>query len=152
MKATTLLKKDHDTVRDLFKQYEKAGDRAFQTKKDLFEQVKTELEIHAAIEEEIFYPAFKRIREKEAKEIVLEAFEEHAVVKDLLEQLSEMSPEDETFDAKFKVMQENVEHHAEEEEDEMFPEANKNLSNEVLEELGARMEARKESLKTDAAA
>jgi len=60
MEATKLLKKDHDTVRDLFKQYEKAGDKAFQTKKGIFEQVKTELEIHATIEEEIFYPAARR--------------------------------------------------------------------------------------------
>ena len=152
MEATKLLKKDHDTVRDLFKQYEKAGDKAFQTKKSIFEQVKTELEIHATIEEEIFYPAVKAIRDKETKETVREGFEEHAVVKSLLAQLSEMEPEDEQFDAKFTVLSENVEHHAGEEEDEMFPDARKGLSKEALEELGARMEARKERLKGDAAA
>ena len=152
MKATTLLKKDHDTVRDLFKQYEKAGDTAFQKKKSLFDEVRAELEIHSRIEEEIFYPAVRRIREEEAKDTVREGLEEHAVVKTLLEQLSEMDPKDEQFDAKFKVMQENVEHHADEEEDEMFSEAKKNLSDEVLDELGARMEVRKESLKAGRAA
>jgi hemerythrin-like domain-containing protein len=152
MKATTLLKKDHDTVRDLFKEYERAGDRAFQTKKKLFERVRTELEIHSAIEEEIFYPAVKGVHSEEAKDTVREAIEEHAIVKQLIEELSELDPEDEQYDAKFKVLRENVEHHADEEEDEMFSQAKKNLSDEALEDLGARMEARKERLKTDTAA
>lgn len=152
MEATSLLKKDHKAVKKLFKEYEKTGDRAFEKKKAIFGKVRTELEIHSAIEEEIFYPAVKRARSEEAKDTVREAVEEHSVVKFLLEQLSNMDPEEEQFDAKFEVLRENVEHHADEEEDEMFPQARKHLSDSQLEELGARMEARKESLKADAAA
>ena len=151
MEATKLLKKDHAAVKDLFKQYEKAGDRAYKAKKDLFERIKEELEVHSKIEEEIFYPAVKGVRSEEARDTVREGVEEHAIVKRLLEQLSRMDPDDEQYDSKVKVLGENVEHHADEEEDEMFSEARKNLSDDVLEDLGARMEALKERLKKTAA-
>ena len=148
MDATELLKEDHDTVRDLLKKYEAAGDRAYQTKKGLFEEIKDELEIHSKIEEKIFYPAVKKLRSADAEEIVDEAIEEHAIVKRLLEELDGLKPQDERFDAKMKVLKENVEHHAAEEEDEMFPEARSGMDEARLEELGSEIAEMKETLKS----
>jgi hemerythrin superfamily protein len=147
MDATALLKKDHATVKALFKKYEAAGDRAGQTKQRLFGEIKAELDTHAAIEEDIFYPAMQKVRSKEAQDLVLEAIEEHKVVKTLLEEIAQLTPEDDKFDAKMKVLQENVEHHADEEEKEMFPKAKEHLSEERRAELGDLMEDRKEALK-----
>ena len=146
MEATALLKKDHAAVKALFKKYEAAGDRAEQTKQSLFDQIQAALDVHAAIEEQIFYPAVQEGRSVEAKDMVLEALEEHKVVKTLLEEIAALTPADDVFDAKMKVLRENVEHHADEEEKEMFPEAKKQLSDEVRNELGTRMETRKEEL------
>jgi len=143
VEATALLKKDHATVKALFKQFEAAGDRAGQKKQRLFDEIKTELDVHAAVEEEIFYPAMQEVRSKEVKDLVLEALEEHKVVKTLLAQIAALRPSDEKFDAKVKVLQENVEHHADEEEKEMFPQAKKQLSDEKRKDLGKQMEARK---------
>ena len=145
--ATKLLKKDHDTVRDLFKQYQDAGERAFQTKKQLVETISGELEIHAQIEEKIFYQAFRNLPEKEPKRLVRESFEEHLIVKRLIAELAKMGPQDGQFDAKVTVLKESVEHHAGEEERELFPDAQKLFSDERLEELGAQMQAMKEKLK-----
>lgn len=147
MKALSLLKKDHTTVKDLFKQYEKAGDRAFQQKESLFNQVRNELEMHAKIEEEIFYPAIHQIRSEEARDMVLEANEEHNLVKILLGEISVLQPQDKQFDAKMTVLRENVEHHIKEEEEDLFDMAKKHLSEKRLEELGQEMEARKQILK-----
>lgn len=148
MNATTLLKADHSAVKKLFRAYEKAekaDDNA--KKKAIFDEIATELDIHAKVEEEIFYPAMKATDKDEAVDEVLEALEEHGIVKSLLAQLKKMKPEDETFDAKVTVLIESVEHHAGEEEDEMFPEAEKELGQPKLRELGARIEARKAELK-----
>ena len=146
MEATALLTKDHAAVKALFKKYEAAADSAEQTKQSLFDNIQAELDVHAAIEEQIFYPAVQEGRSAEVKDMVLEALEEHKVVKTLLEEIAALTPVDDEFDAKMKVLQENVEHHADEEETEMFPEARKQLSEEIRNELGARMETRKEEL------
>ena len=147
MEATTLLKKDHLKVKELFKRFESAGDRAAQTKQRLFDEIKADLDAHAAIEEEIFYPAMQAVRSKEVQDLVLEAIEEHKVVKTLLKEIAELTPADEEFDAKMKVLKENVEHHADEEEEEMFPQAEEHLSEERRVELGEQMQSRKETLK-----
>ncbi|CAN5621377.1 hemerythrin domain-containing protein [soil metagenome] len=120
--AITLLKDDHKTVERLFKRFEKAGDRAFKTKGDLVEEIIRELSIQAEIEEQIFYPAVRAAEVPGAKDDVLERLEEHLVVKRLLADLEKMDPEHERFDAKVTVLIENVRHHVEEEEDELFPE------------------------------
>lgn len=146
MKATTLLKEDHAKVKALFKEYEDTGERAFKTRLSLFERMKEELEVHSKIEEEIFYPAVKAARTEEAIEIVDEAIEEHDKVKLLLEEISALRPENEEFDSKVGELIKNVKHHAREEEDEMFDEAEKHLSSRELEDLGARMEERKRGL------
>ena len=146
MKVTKLLKQDHDKVRALLKEYESAGERAHQTKRRLVEALSQEIAVHAKLEEELFYPAVAAIRGKEAKDTVREAIEEHEIVKRLLIELAELTPADEQYDAKVKVLQENIEHHAKEEEREMFPVAEEHLSDEDLEELAVELESRKELL------
>jgi hemerythrin-like domain-containing protein len=146
MKATTLLKKDHTTVKGIFREYEQTGERAFKTRRALFEKMKKELDVHSKIEEEIFYPAVREARTKKAEEIVDEALTEHQKAKELLEEISALSPEEEEFDEKVSELIQDVKHHAAEEEDEMFAEAEKNFSAEELEDLGARLEERKRAL------
>ena len=118
-KATVILREDHKRVKKLFKAYEDIKDGSDEEKTRLFSEIQRELTIHAAIEEEIFYPAVEAV--EKGSEIVAEAREEHKVVRTLLEELAGLDPSFEAYDAKMKVLSENVEHHAEEEEDEMFP-------------------------------
>lgn len=146
MNAIELLKKDHQKVAGLFKQYESAGEDAATKKEELFRRIKQELDIHARIEEEIFYPAARQVPVEEAKELVAEAHEEHKQVKTLLAELDGMDAEGEQFDAKMKVLKEDVEHHVEEEEDGLFPKVKKGLGSERLEDLGRQLEYRRQSL------
>jgi len=150
MNAFELLKQDHKKVSGIFEKLEPTTERGVKTREELFAQLKQELDIHARIEETIFYPAIKEA--KETKDITLEAYEEHNVVKQLLAELDELSKDDETWGAKLKVLKENVEHHVEEEEGEMFPSAREVLSPEQIEELGARMEAAKQEQQKASAA
>lgn len=147
MDVFQLLKQDHDKVKKLFREFESAGENAHQRKQEIADTVFRELEIHAKVEEEIFYPAVEADSDKEGQELVKEAYEEHRVVKRLIDELQKMTTEDEMFDAKFKVLQENVEHHIEEEEGELFPEAKKAIEDEV-EEITEEVEERKEDLET----
>ena len=146
---TDMLREDHDKVRALFKEYESAGERASQQKKKLVAQITRELEVHAAIEEKIFYQAFREVQEKDPKKVVRESFEEHKIVKTLLAELAGMEPRDEQYDAKVTVLQESVEHHADEEERELFPAAEKLFDEEKLDELARRMTAMKRQLMGD---
>lgn len=141
MNAFTLLKADHDKVAKLLEKIEQTTERGVKTREELFAQVKTELDLHAQIEETIFYPALEQA--EETRDITLEAFEEHRLVKQLLKELESMSKDTEEWTAKFTVLKENVEHHVEEEEGEMFPKAKKVLSKEDQETLGARLEEAK---------
>ena len=150
MNAFTLLKADHKKVAGIFEKLEPTTERGVKTREELFAQLKNELDIHARIEEEIFYPALKEA--DETHDVVLEGYEEHAVVKRLLSELDELSKDDETWGAKLKVLQENVEHHVEEEEGEMFPKARKVLSAEEVEALGERLEAARAAGKAAAGA
>jgi hypothetical protein len=138
MDAFELLKNDHKKVSQLFKQVESASGQA---KKQLFSQVKSELDLHAHIEEKFLYPALENT--KEAREITLEAYEEHKVVKELLAELATAGTPEDEWDAKFKVLRENVEHHVEEEEGELFDKAEDALGDEKIERIGAEMEAEK---------
>ena len=147
MEATTLLMKDHETVKKLFEEYEAAGDTAYRTKQKLFETIKSELLVHMDIEETIFYPTVKAVPSEELKDEIREADEEHHVAKLLMAELSKMKPEDEQYDAKVTVLKENIEHHVKEEEGELFPNTKKRLSRERLEQLGEEMEERKEAIK-----
>jgi hemerythrin superfamily protein len=140
-----LLKRDHKVVKELFAEYEKLGDGDVEEKERLWQQINEELTIHAEIEERLFYPAVREAQSDEAEDLVNEAIEEHRVVKTLLEEMSELEAGDDAFDAKMKVLRENVEHHADEEEKEMFSQAKK-LSKEVLETLVIEMESMKNDL------
>jgi hemerythrin-like domain-containing protein len=141
MDAITLLKRDHDKVKALLNELEPTTERAVKTRTELFEKIKNELTIHEIIEEEIFYPTLKQ--HPRAKEIVLEGYEEHDVVNILMGELEVLPVNDETWGAKASVMTENIEHHIEEEEGDMFKKARQVLSENELEELGRVMEARK---------
>ncbi|MFL6276682.1 MAG: hemerythrin domain-containing protein [Blastocatellia bacterium] len=141
MNPFTLLKQDHETVSVIFEKLEPTTERAIKTREELFARLKTELEAHTRIEEQIFYPALKD--EEETRDITLEGIEEHNVVKTLLKEMEAMSVDSEEWTAKLAVLKENVEHHVEEEEGEMFPKARKALPKEKLEALGERIEAAK---------
>ena len=143
--AVDLLKADHAHVKKLFQQYEAAGHRAHQKKRGIVEEVLAELEVHTTLEEELFYPAMKRKTDQDGKDLVVEAVEEHHVVTTLMDELKGLDSTDERYDAKFKVLMETVEHHIEEEEGEMFPEAEEVLGDR-LERLGTQMQERKQSL------
>lgn len=145
MDAIQLLKDDHKKVKELFSQYESAGEKAHQKKQRIAEQVFAELEVHTKLEEEIFYPAVQAKGTKDQKELVAEGIEEHHVVDVLIGELKVLSPENEQYDAKFKVLMENVEHHIEEEEGEMLPDAEKKLGKET-ESLGEQMLQLKQQL------
>lgn len=145
LKATLVLKDDHRKVKALFAKYEKLGDQAKTSKQEIFDEVCDELTIHATVEEEIFYPAVETSKDKDAEETVAEALEEHKIVKTLLEELGELTPGDESFDAKMKVLGESVEHHAGEEETDMFPIFEK-LPQETRDEVSEKLRARKEEL------
>lgn len=141
MDAIALLKADHVKVKALLRELEPTTERALKTRTELFEKIKTELTIHEIIEEEIFYPTLKQ--HPRAKEIVLEGYEEHDVVNILLGELSALPVDDETWGAKASVMSENIEHHIEEEEGDMFKKARQVLSEDELEQLGKVMLDRK---------
>src|SRR5437773_2435145 len=141
--AISLLKKDHEKVRGLLKRLESAADRGDDRAEKLLAQVDREVKIHSQVEEEIFYPAFKEAaRTKEENKLFFEATEEHHVVDLVMPEVHEAEGGDEDFAAKTKVLKDLIEHHAEEEEKQMFPKAKKLIGREELQELGRRIKAR----------
>jgi hemerythrin superfamily protein len=141
MDALELLQKDHKAVKDLFKKIEASKNAKQQ--KELFEQIKTELETHTHIEETVFYPAVEENAEME--DMVAESLEEHKQVRTLLREMEKLTADSDKFAPKLKVLMENVEHHAEEEEEgKMFPKLRKFMNAARLEELGQELEAAKE--------
>ena len=146
MNAFQLLKEDHQKVSGIFQQLEPTTERAEKTRTELVAKLREELDIHAKIEESIFYPSIKQAAE--TREIVLEGFEEHHVIKMLLKELDSMPVDTEQWTAKLKVLKENVEHHVEEEEQEMFQKAREVLSEDEINQLGAQLEQMKEQLKS----
>lgn len=145
MNAIDLLKKQHVEARKLFKEIEKAG---LEEKEQLFDDLADALAVHAAIEEQHFYPATKDAR---TEELLQEAVEEHLSAKRIIADLLEMEPDDPQFDAKIKVLQEQIEHHVEEEETELFPKVQKLHSKEEMEDLGILMEQTAQELKEQGA-
>ncbi|HEY8439084.1 MAG TPA: hemerythrin domain-containing protein [Candidatus Limnocylindrales bacterium] len=141
MDAIAMLKADHDKVKELLSRLESTTERGVKTREELFATIKGELAVHETIEEEIFYPALKE--HPKAKELVLEGYEEHHVVDTVMAELEGLDVSDETWGAKAQVMKENVEHHIEEEEGEMFKQARQVFDRQELEDLGTRMADRK---------
>jgi len=150
MEATALLQRDHREVEQLFKQFEKLTERAEKSKQKIVMKFIRELAVHSAVEEMLFYPAVRTAgmkaasrAGKQAAETILESLEEHHVVKWTLSELEKMKPDDERYDAKVKVLMESVRHHVEEEEQELFPKVKRLLGQDLLDELGQRMEKAK---------
>jgi iron-sulfur cluster repair protein YtfE (RIC family) len=140
MDALELLKQDHQKVKELFKQGQETDDK--KRLRQIFKEIKSELETHARIEETIFYPAMEE--HEELKDMVLESLEEHKQMKTVLREMARLSTSSERFKPKFKVLKDNVEHHAvEEEEGKMFPNIRKLINRNELEELGQELEAAK---------
>lgn len=145
MDAITLLKQDHREVEALFKRFEAAGEGAKKQKRKLVDQIIAALSKHASIEEAIFYPAAREaLREtREGDDMVLEALEEHHVVKWTLDELMSMPPDAERFDAKVTVLMESVRHHVKEEEQDLFPKLRKLIGREQFAAMGKAMEQAK---------
>lgn len=149
MDAITMLKTDHDEMKQLLKRLEETTGRDgdAKTRERLFATIKGELTVHEIIEEEIFYPELKG--HPKAKDLVLEGYQEHHVVDLLMGELEGLPVEDETWGAKAQVMQENIEHHIAEEEDEMFKVARQVFEADELDALGDRMEQRRQSARQE---
>ena len=147
MDAITMLKTDHDKVKRLLDELESTTERGVKTRQELFATIKGELTVHEAIEEEIFYPALKS--HPKARDIVLEGYEEHHVVDLLMGELERLDVSDEAWGAKAVVMKENIEHHIEEEEGDMFKQARRVFDRQELDDLGARMAERKASAQAE---
>ena len=144
------MKADHDRVKKLLEEVSSTTDRAVKTREDLFRKIHSELQVHEAIEEEIFYPALKE--HPKTRDLALEAYEEHHVVDTIMSEIAQVPVDDETWMAKFTVMKENLEHHIEEEETEMFEQARKVFDSSELEALGSRMADRKGQLQDSVSA
>jgi predicted DNA-binding protein len=143
MNAIAMLEADHVKVKRLLAKLESTTERGVKTRAELFATIKGELTLHEIVEEEIFYPELKA--HPKATDIVMEGYQEHHVVDLLMGELERLDVTDETWGPKAIVMKENIEHHIEEEEGEMFPAARKVFDRSELEDLGARMMDRKES-------
>jgi hypothetical protein len=139
MDALELLKQDHEKVSQLLERGQEADPKQ---RKQIFKEIKNELDTHARIEETIFYPALEE--HEELKDMVLESLEEHKQMKTVLRELAKLSPNSERFKPKLKVLKDNVKHHAvEEEEGKMFPKIRKIIDKSELEQLGEELEAAK---------
>jgi hemerythrin superfamily protein len=146
--AISMLKADHEKVRGLLAQLEKSTEQGVKKREQLLSQIAEEVTIHTTLEEEIFYPSYRdAVAKKEDRKLYQEAIEEHHVVDLVMPEIEDTDPGSEVFSAKAKVLKEIIEHHAEEEEKEMFPRARKAMEAEELRELGQRMEARRAELK-----
>ncbi|HXP01204.1 MAG TPA: hemerythrin domain-containing protein [Luteibacter sp.] len=147
MDAIALLKQDHKLVKSLLEDLTQSTTRAVKKRGELVQQIYMNLKAHTTIEEEIFYPAFKSAGKKEEEKLYYEALEEHRAAEDLvLPDLMKTDPATEQFSGRAKVLKELIEHHIEEEEGDMFKDARKLLDKNQLNDLGARMEARKTEL------
>jgi hemerythrin superfamily protein len=137
MDALKLLEKDHQLVKRLLAEGEDTTERAEKTRAELFARLKRELTIHEQMEEQVLYPALREI--SKSRDIALEGYEEHHVVDEIFSELEQTPPSDDTWAAKFKVARENLEHHIEEEETDMWQAARREFTRDELEDMGNRM-------------
>ena len=152
MDAITLLKEDHQKVKKILEELEKTTERGVKTRQELFGKLMAELTVHEKIEEEIFYPAVKeRAETKKVEELIAESYEEHHFVDTIAAEIKQTPFEAEEWGAKFKVMKENIEHHAiEEEEGKLFPKVRRAFTADELEDLGTQMLELKEQSQSEA--
>ncbi len=146
--AIAVLKADHGRVADLFDKFEGLGDRAHKTREATVGKIIEELSVHAGIEEEVFYPAVRERFADKGDSQVLEALEEHHVVKLLLVELESMPSTSERYTAKVTVLREIVDHHVDEEEDELFKKVRQEFTRSELVQLGADLTAARDSAPT----
>ncbi len=144
MKATMVLKRDHQMVSGLFRDFDRLDRDDIAGRRQLVDRIRQELDIHTRIEDELFYPELERI--PEAADLVREARTEHQLVNDLCNEIARLDPNDRDYVAKVEVLRENVEHHVVEEESEMLPLAKKHLSGDRLEKIGDQLEHRREEI------
>ena len=136
--AIVLLKADHKEIKQVFRQFENAGDSAVKTKGQLVTKMIELLTVHTYLENELVYPEVRRLL-PELEDDVLESYEEHHVADVLCLELTALSPDAERFDAKTTVLIENVTHHIDEEEQDWFPKVRAGLTRKQLSEMGASM-------------
>lgn len=149
MNAVELLKADHDIVRKLFQDVKESDESKHPS---IFKKIKAELDVHAHIEETIFYPKLQEDGDKELVDIVLEGIEEHRQMKMFLRQLADLTDGSEHFEPKLKVLMEDTDHHVKEEEDKMFPLVKEQFDSSALNQLGDKMEAEKANFRKEASA
>jgi hemerythrin-like domain-containing protein len=148
--AIDLLTEDHQKLRDLLSELTDTTNRASKKRTELLEKIKKEILVHTQLEEEIFYPAFKQANGSEHKKMYFEAVEEHRAVSALvLPDLEATDVNSDAFSGRAKVLKELIEHHAEEEEEELFPKARKALTDARLQELGEQMRELKRTLQRE---
>ncbi|MCK8663505.1 hemerythrin domain-containing protein [Pseudomonas azerbaijanoccidens] len=150
MNAIDLLKADHARVKDILSQLSESTERGVKKRSELLAKLEMEISIHTRLEEDVLYPAYKKAGGKEQDVMYYEAKEEHRTVDSLvLPDLKVTDPSTPEFSGRVKVVKELLEHHIEEEETEMFPQAKKLLGKTTLDELGAEMETLKARLKKE---
>ena len=149
MNAVELLKADHDIVRKLFQDVKESDESKHPS---IFKKIKAELDVHAHIEETIFYPKLQEDGDKELVDIVLEGIEEHRQMKMFLRQLADLTEGSEQFEPKLKVLMEDTDHHVKEEEDKMFPLVKEQFDSSALNQLGDKLEAEKANFRKEASA
>jgi hemerythrin superfamily protein len=147
MDAIASLKADHRKVEDLFTLFEGAGPRANKTKRKIVDAIISELSVHAVIEEQVFYPAV-RAAMSDLEDDILEAIEEHHIVKWTLSELEDLAPAAKNFDAKVTVLMENVRHHVKEEERDLFPKVRKAMTRKQLNDLADALDEAKRTAPT----
>jgi hemerythrin-like domain-containing protein len=138
MNAIDLLEQQHREVEDLFEEFNDAGEGAKKTRERLCREISDQLAVHAEIEEKLFYP---ESNQPDTEDLLRESVEEHLSVKRVLAEIMDGGIEDPQFEARMKVVEEQMKHHVEEEEKELFPKVRKSCSKEELEDLGGRMNA-----------
>jgi hemerythrin superfamily protein len=146
--ALKLLETQHRQVDELFEEFESAGEGAKKTQERLCREISDALAIHSEIEEKIFYPEVKEAS-SDVEDLLRESVEEHLSVKRLIADIMEKGIDDENFAARMKVLKEQVEHHVEEEEKELFPKVKKSCDAETLEEMGERMQELADDLEAE---
>jgi iron-sulfur cluster repair protein YtfE (RIC family) len=144
MDATTLLKNDHEAVRELFRAFAQAG--GAEARRTLYRTIRHELEMHSRVEEQVFYPAVMRLRAEPAREAVRGALEHHHVMDGLVAEIDQLDAEDARYSEKMRALQESMDRHMEDEEQALFAQARIHLTDERLERLGRDMAVLRESL------
>ena len=145
MDVLSLLRTDHDTVRDLFSKFENTTKTAYKEKQELFERIRHELFLHSKAEEQVFYPAVKAFN-GDGRKLIAQATREHNDIDDLLTQISRMEPDDEGYVERVQALMDDVEYHIDGEEGQIFQFAKENCPREQLEQLATEVEQRKAAL------